>query len=120
MISAIPIGRSNAGGSRRYDILLLDAEHMCNMDGGKQDCEFNAGKRLIERLRQEYRQLPMILMGDDLYAHDPFTLELRVLRMNFELVAKPDFHRELYDRVEDVDGLGQCVKGSAVGQVPLL
>lgn len=96
-----------------HAILPLDAEEVRNTDGQeKQDCELNAGKRLVERLRQEHRQLPLVIMGDDLYSHEPFILELRNLRMNFVLVAKPSSHAELYEWVEDLDRLGQCVKGT--------
>ena len=95
-----------------HDILPLDAEEVRNTDGTvKQDCEINAGKRLIQRLRQEHRQLQLIMAGDDLYAHEPFILDVRALRMGFVLVAKPESHKELYEWVEDLDRLGQCVKG---------
>jgi hypothetical protein len=96
-----------------HDILPLDAEEVRNTDGQvKQDCEINAGKRLVQRLRQEHRQLPMVIAGDDLYAHEPFILEVRALRLSFVLVAKPESHQELYEWVEDFDRLGQCVKGT--------
>ena len=96
-----------------HDILPLDAEEVRNTDGSeKQDCELNAGKRLVERLRQEHRQLKMVVAGDDLYAHEPFIEDLRALRMGFVLVAKPESHKELYEWVEDLDRLGQCVKGT--------
>jgi hypothetical protein len=53
-----------------HDILPLDAEEVRNEDGQKkQDCEINAGKRLVERLRLEHPQLKTSLTGDDLYAH---------------------------------------------------
>ncbi len=43
-----------------HDILPLDAEEVLNTDGAdKQDCESNAGKRLIQRLRQELRYSPL-------------------------------------------------------------
>lgn len=96
-----------------HAILPLDAEEIRNEDGEeKQDCEIKAGKRLIERLRQEHRQLSVCILGDDLYAHEPFILELRKLRMGFVLVAKPTSHGELFEWVEDLDRLGECVKGS--------
>lgn len=98
-----------AGG---HDILPLDAEAVSNTDGQvKQDCELNAGKRLVQRLRAEHRQLAMVIAGDDLYAHEPFILDLRALRMAFVLVAKPASHPELYEWVEELDRLGECVKG---------
>jgi hypothetical protein len=95
-----------------HAVLPLDAEEVRNEDGQeKQDCELNAGKRMAKRLRQEHRQLKICLTGDDLYAHEPFILDLRELRMDFVLVAKPTSHEELFDWVEDLDRLGECVKG---------
>jgi len=39
-----------------HRVLPLDAEEVRNIDGReKQDCEVNAGKRLLRRLRQEHR-----------------------------------------------------------------
>lgn len=95
-----------------HAILPLDAEQVRNEDGQeKQDCELNAGKRLVHRIRQAHRQLNLCVMGDDLYAHEPFVLDLRELRMGFVLGAKPASHVELFDWVEDLDRLGECVRG---------
>lgn len=95
-----------------HDILPLDAEEVRNSDGKeKQDCEINAGKRLVTRLRQEHRQLAMLVAGDDLYAHEPFIQLLRELRYGFVLVAKPTSHQALFEWVEDLDRLGECVQG---------
>ena len=95
-----------------HAVLPLDAEEVRNEDGqAKQDCELNAGKRLAKRLRAEHRQLKICLAGDDLYAHEPFILNLREWRMDFVLVAKPTSHAELFDWVEDLDRLGECVQG---------
>lgn len=95
-----------------HDILPLDAEQVRNEDGQeKQDCEVNAGKRLVRRIRNEHRQLSICVTGDDLYAHEPFIEQLRELRMGFVLVAKPTSHGELFEWVEDLDRLGECVRG---------
>ena len=95
-----------------HDLLPLDAEEVRHTDGQeKQDCESKAGKRLLKRLRQEHRQLQLVVAGDDLSAHEPFILDLRALRRGFVLVAKPASHQELYAWVEDLDRLGECVKG---------
>lgn len=84
-------------------ILPLDAEAVRNTDGrAKQDCELNAGKRLIRRRRHDHRPMPIIVTGDDLYAHEPFVDELTELRLGYVLVAKPKSHKELF---EWVDGL---------------
>src|SRR5581483_3008522 len=95
-----------------HAILPLDAEEVRNEDGAeKQDCEINAGKRLAQRLRQEHRQLSMCITGDDLYAHEPFIEQLRELRLAFVLVAKPTSHAELFEWVEELERLGECLKG---------
>ena len=58
-------------GSHR--VMPLDVEEVRNSDGqAKQDCERNAAKRWISRLRPEHTQLPLIIGGDDLYGHEPF------------------------------------------------
>ncbi len=95
-----------------HAILPLDAEEVRNADGEqKQDCEIKAGKRLVERLRQEHRQLSLCITADDLYAHEPFIEQLRKLRLAFVLVAKPSSHVELFEWVEELDQLGECLKG---------
>jgi hypothetical protein len=105
-----------------HDILPLDAEEARNEDGQeKQDCEIKAGKRLARRLREEHRPLKLCVTGDALYAHEPVIKELRALRMGFVLMAKPkqgrnlsapSSHPELFEWVEELDRLGECVKGS--------
>jgi hypothetical protein len=97
-------------GSHR--IFPLDVEEVRNTDGQKkQDCELNAGKRLIERVRKEHPQLPLIVLGDDLYSHEPLVELLIEKRMHFVFVAKPESHRELIEWVEELDRQGECVKG---------
>jgi hypothetical protein len=97
-------------GSHR--VLPLEVEEVRNSDGqGKQDCEINAAKRLIPRLRQEHPQLPLIVCGDDLYAHEPFIAQLRDHRLHYVLVCKPTAHPELYEWVEGIERLDGCDKG---------
>lgn len=40
-------------------------------DVEKQDCELNAAKRLLARIKKEYPRLPILLQGDALYAVEP-------------------------------------------------
>lgn len=42
-----------------------------NEDVGKQDCEMNAAKRLLARIKKEYPRLPICIQGDALYATEP-------------------------------------------------
>jgi len=84
-------------------VLPLAPEFVVNSDGkSKQDCEMNAGKRLIKKLRRTHRQLPAIIVADSLYSKQPFIQMLTRLRFSFILVAKPKDHKSLF---EDIAGL---------------
>ena len=95
-----------------HDILPLDAEEIRNEEGQKkQDCEINAGKRLVRRWRQEHPQLSICVTGDDRYAHEPLVKLLRELRMAFVLIAKPDSHKELFEWVAELERMGETEHG---------
>jgi hypothetical protein len=86
-------------------VIPLSPEFIRNGDGGKkQDCEINAGKRLIHTIKKDHPRLPMIIVGDSLYSKGPFVKELISLGYSFILVAKPEDHKSLYS---DIEGLRQ-------------
>jgi len=70
--------------------------------GGVQDCELEAGKRLVPKLRSAHRQLSMVIVGDSLYSKQPFIKVLKKQKMSFILGAKPKDHKSL---MEDIEGL---------------
>lgn len=43
-----------------------------NENVSKQDCELNAAKRLLKKLKKDYPRLPVCIQGDALYAVEPF------------------------------------------------
>lgn len=97
-------------GSHR--VLPLDVEEVRTSDGQeKQDCELQAAKRLMDRLRQEHPQMVLMVGGDDLYCHEPFILQLRQQHLHHVLVCKPDSHREVYTWVADLERLSACETG---------
>lgn len=55
-------------------IISLGTEFIENEkeDVSKQDCELNAAKRLLERIKNDYPRLPICIQGDALYAAEPF------------------------------------------------
>jgi hypothetical protein len=61
-----------------HQVLPLDVEEVRNPtpESAPQDCELTAAKRLIARLRREHPQMAQIVIGDDLYAHEPFVEQL--------------------------------------------
>lgn len=79
-------------------VIPLTPESIRNEDGTeKQDCEINAGKRLIKKIRRDHPKLRIIIGGDDLYSKQPFIKELKKVGMSFILVAKPSDHKVLYE-----------------------
>lgn len=54
-------------------VISLDTEFIENEkeDAAKQDCEINAAKRLLGRLKKSYPRLPVCIQGDCLYAVEP-------------------------------------------------
>ena len=85
-------------------VLPLAPEPVQNTDGtGKQDCEINAGKRLVDAIRQRHQKLPIIITGDGLYSKQPFIDAVKQARMSYILVAKLDDHKQLFQWVRDLD-----------------
>ena len=82
-------------------VIPLAPEPIRNTDGTiKQDCEINAAKRILKKVRKAHPQLKIIISGDDLYSKQPFINELKKKKMSFILVAKPTDHKILYEWIE--------------------
>lgn len=61
----------------KKQIIPLSPEAISNTDGAdKQDCEINAGKRLIKKIRVSHPKLGIIIVGDGLYSKQPFIEDL--------------------------------------------
>ena len=91
----------------KRQVLPLAPEQIHNSDGtDKQDCEVNAGKRCIHKIRKAHPKLNIIITGDSLYSKQPFIDELKKGRMSYILVAKPTDHKVLFQWVNDLVGLG--------------
>lgn len=53
-------------------VFSIDTEFIENEETyEKQDCELKAFKRMAERLKKNYKRLPICILGDSLYAVDP-------------------------------------------------
>jgi len=82
-------------------VLPLAPEFIRLQDGSnKQDCETTASRRVIERIRAEHPQLPVIIVADSLYSCAPCIRQLRKHRFSFLLVAKPGDHKSLFADIE--------------------
>lgn len=80
------------------EVFPFAPEAIIQQDGKqKNDCERNAAKRLLPRLRTEHPHLKMIIVGDGLYSNGPFIRLLNSLSMRYILSAKPDDHKYLLE-----------------------
>jgi hypothetical protein len=84
-------------------VIPLCPEPVRNTDGAtKQDCETNAAKRFLAKLRKTHPKLPLIIVADGLYSTQPMIGAARTSGMRYIFTAKPGDHRML---MEWVDGL---------------
>ena len=82
------------------EVIPLAPEPIEKQDGSeKNDCERNAAKRLLRRIRQEHPHLKLIVVEDGLASNAPHIRELQELNMHFILGAKPGDHPFLFDEV---------------------
>jgi hypothetical protein len=96
---------------RRRQVIPLAPEEVKNTDGKeKQDCEINAGKRLLGRIRKSHPKLPLIIVADSLYNKQPTIEEITGLHMNYVLVAKPDDHKKLMEWVNGLRPLEEVTR----------
>ena len=81
-------------------VIPLAPEPIIKQDGdNKNDCERNAAKRLLKKIRQEHPILSLIVVEDGLASNAPHIRLLKHLQMHFLLGVKPDDHEHLYDEV---------------------
>jgi hypothetical protein len=89
-------------------VIPLAPEPIVKQDGdNKNDCERNAGKRLLQKIRDEHPNLQLIVVEDGLASNAPHIRLLKSLWMHFLLGAKPDDHEHLFDEVSKADAEGR-------------
>lgn len=83
-------------------VIPITPEPIQQIDGKtKQDCEINAGKRVLKKIRKNHPKLKIIIGGDSLYSKQPFVDELKKHNMSFILMAKPDDHKVMFEWVSE-------------------
>ena len=65
-------------------------------DVSKQDCEINAAKRLMKKIKKAYPRLPVCIQGDALYATEPFMKLCREYGWEY-LFTQKDTRQKLLD-----------------------
>jgi hypothetical protein len=92
----------------KKQVIPLAPEPIQNTDGSKkQDCEINAAKRLLKKIRKTHPKLKIIFVGDGLYSKQPFIDELKKANIPFILVAKPSDHKILYEWFTELKNMGE-------------
>jgi Transposase DDE domain len=91
-------------------VIPLVPEEVRNTDGSdKQDCEINAGKRLLVRMHRSHPKLSFIIVGDSLYSKQPMMEEILILGNHYVLVAKPTDHKKLMEWVDEMRLLSEVI-----------
>lgn len=81
-------------------VIPLAPEPIIKQDGNnKNDCERNASKRLLTKIREEHPNLKLIVVEDALASNAPHIRLLKQQRMHFLLGAKPADHEHLFAEV---------------------
>ena len=89
-------------------VIPVMPEEISNTDGStKQDCEMNAAKRFVNKLRKEHPQLGIIIGGDALFSKQPIIEDILAKRMHYIFVAKPDDHKAMMEELNDYDKLNE-------------
>jgi hypothetical protein len=82
-------------------VVPLRPEFITPQDGQlKQDCEINAAKRWLVTHAARYSTGNDTLLGDDLYAHQPFCRQVLLHHFHFLFTCKPSSHAHLHGWVE--------------------
>jgi hypothetical protein len=90
-------------------VVPLAPEPIIKQDGdNKNDCERNAGKRLLQKIRDEHPNLKLIVVEDGLASNAPHIRELKSLDMRFLLGAKPDDHEHLFEEMSKAEAEGRA------------
>ena len=85
------------------EVISLAPEFITPQDGcSKQDCELNAAKRWLSQHGERYVQHQVTLLGDDLYAHQPFCEQVLAQHFHFIFTCKPSSHVFLYEWLKDL------------------
>ncbi|QDT02183.1 hypothetical protein K227x_36730 [Rubripirellula lacrimiformis] len=81
-------------------VIPLAIEPIVKQDGEtKNDCERNATRRLLRRIRLLYPKIKLIVVEDGLASNAPHIADLKDLKMSYLLGAKPGDHAHLFDQV---------------------
>ena len=93
---------------QQHEVLALMPEFIMPQDGvEKQDCELAAAKRWVGKQKQWLQEQRAVILGDDLFSHQPFCQLVTEAKLAFILVCKPSSHELLYQWIEGIERGGK-------------
>lgn len=79
-------------------VIPLMPEPILNEDGTKkQDCEHQAAKRFLAKLKKDHPRLPLLIGGDGLFADGPMIRQVLAMDMHYLFTCKPGDHSYLME-----------------------
>jgi hypothetical protein len=92
----------------RREVIALMPEPIIKQDGTeKNDCERNAAKRFIAKLRQDHPHLKVIVTEDSLSSNAPHIDVLRAHNLRYILGVKEGDHASLFEHVATAERAGR-------------
>ena len=96
---------------KQTEVLAFIPEFIRPQDGiEKQDSEIAAAKRWLQRHKPWLQEQAVVILGDDLFSHQPFCQLLIAAELGFILVCKPDSHTLLYEWIEGMERGGKLAE----------
>jgi hypothetical protein len=93
------------------EVIPLAPEPIQKQDGStKNDCERNAARRLLAKIRREHPRLKLVVVEDGLASNGPHVRDLIDCGMHFILGVKPGDHAFLFEQVETARREGRSPK----------
>ncbi len=97
-------------------VLALFPEAITHQDGAtKNDCESNAGKRLLPQLRKAFPTWPLRVVEDSLSGNGPHLKLLKELNIGYIISVKPESQESLFSEVQHRMAKGETHEFEALG-----
>ena len=88
------------------EVIPFMPEQIINTDGtDKQDCEMNAAKRFLQKLRCDFPRLKLMIGGDALFSRQPIIENILSYNFHYLFTAKPTDHKYMTQWVDGCDSL---------------
>jgi len=93
------------------EVVALAPEFIVKQDGQtKNDCERNAAKRFLSKLKEDHPHLPLIITEDALSSNAPHIKEIERHNLHYILGVKKGDHAWLFEQVEQARLNGKAVQ----------